>query len=86
MDTFEVEMMDIVFTRYHCLVSYRHSLIQYYNFRMIGECRKKCIPGQYQDGELNKGEAVCARRCGAKLLAAVELISTQLAAQQQQAK
>lgn len=53
---------------------------------MIGECRKKCIPGQYQDGELNKGEAVCARRCGAKLLVAVELISTELAAQQQPQK
>jgi import inner membrane translocase subunit TIM10 len=51
---------------------------------MNDRCREKCIPKTYQDPELNKGEAVCARRCGSKLLAAVRLISTELSQLQQQ--
>jgi import inner membrane translocase subunit TIM10 len=27
---------------------------------------KKCIPGDYREGELNKGESVCLDRCVAK--------------------
>lgn len=76
MDPFEqqIEMMDIIFTQY------LHTLT---NCRMIKQCHKKCIPKTFADGELNKGEAVCAKRCGTKLLAAVELIGLELAAQQQ---
>lgn len=27
---------------------------------------KKCIPGEYREGDLNKGESVCLDRCVAK--------------------
>ncbi|KAL5346276.1 hypothetical protein V496_02164 [Pseudogymnoascus sp. VKM F-4515 (FW-2607)] len=29
-------------------------------------CMKKCIPNDYREGELNKGEGVCIDRCAAK--------------------
>ena len=31
-------------------------------------CQKKCIPTEYREGELNKGESVCLDRCTAKFL------------------
>ena len=31
-------------------------------------CQKKCIPTDYREGELNKGESVCLDRCTAKYL------------------
>lgn len=33
----------------------------------LGEsCTKKCIPGDYREGDLNKGESVCLDRCVSK--------------------
>lgn len=29
-------------------------------------CQQKCIPADYREGELNKGESVCLDRCAAK--------------------
>jgi import inner membrane translocase subunit TIM10 len=29
-------------------------------------CLKKCIPADYREGDLNKGESVCLDRCVAK--------------------
>ncbi|KFX92115.1 hypothetical protein O988_07418 [Pseudogymnoascus sp. VKM F-3808] len=29
-------------------------------------CMKKCIPNDYREGDLNKGEGVCIDRCAAK--------------------
>ncbi|CAN8101165.1 unnamed protein product [Discula destructiva] len=29
-------------------------------------CQQKCIPNDYREGELNKGESVCLDRCAAK--------------------
>lgn len=29
-------------------------------------CTKKCIPGDYREADLNKGESVCLDRCVAK--------------------
>lgn len=29
-------------------------------------CQSKCIPNDYREGELNKGESVCLDRCAAK--------------------
>ena len=29
-------------------------------------CQNKCIPTDYREGELNKGESVCIDRCVAK--------------------
>lgn len=29
-------------------------------------CTKKCIPNEYREGDLNKGESVCLDRCVGK--------------------
>ncbi|KFH41811.1 Mitochondrial import inner membrane translocase subunit-like protein [Hapsidospora chrysogenum ATCC 11550] len=36
--------------------------------RLQNTCQKKCIPTDYREGELNKGESVCLDRCTAKFL------------------
>ncbi|KAG5950480.1 hypothetical protein E4U53_004979 [Claviceps sorghi] len=36
--------------------------------RLQKTCQKKCIPTDYREGELNKGESVCLDRCTAKFL------------------
>jgi mitochondrial import inner membrane translocase subunit TIM10 len=38
-------------------------------------CQKKCIPTDYREGELNKGESVCLDRCTSKYLDAGVKIS-----------
>ncbi|KAA8574767.1 hypothetical protein MFRU_049g00550 [Monilinia fructicola] len=34
--------------------------------KLSQSCIKKCIPKEYREGELNKGEGVCIDRCAAK--------------------
>ncbi|KAL2218785.1 mitochondrial import inner membrane translocase subunit tim10 [Thermoascus aurantiacus ATCC 26904] len=34
--------------------------------RLTESCTKKCIPPDYREGDLNKGESVCLDRCVAK--------------------
>ncbi|KAF3764630.1 mitochondrial import inner membrane translocase subunit TIM10 [Cryphonectria parasitica EP155] len=34
--------------------------------RLNKMCQQKCIPSDYREGELNKGESVCLDRCAAK--------------------
>ncbi|KXT00935.1 hypothetical protein AC578_5724 [Pseudocercospora eumusae] len=34
--------------------------------QLVDTCTKKCIPPQYREGELNKGESVCLDRCVSK--------------------
>ncbi|KAL5339099.1 Tim10/DDP family zinc finger-domain-containing protein [Aspergillus crustosus] len=34
--------------------------------RLTESCTKKCIPPDYREGELNKGESVCLDRCVGK--------------------
>jgi len=34
--------------------------------RLTQSCLKKCIPADYREAELNKGESVCLDRCVAK--------------------
>ncbi|KAL1988016.1 hypothetical protein VTN96DRAFT_1540 [Rasamsonia emersonii] len=34
--------------------------------RLTQSCTKKCIPPDYREGDLNKGESVCLDRCVAK--------------------
>lgn len=36
------------------------------DYRLVDTCTKKCIPNNYREGELNKGESVCLDRCVAK--------------------
>ena len=38
-------------------------------------CTAKCIPKDYREGELNKGESVCLDRCAAKFFEAHMKIS-----------
>lgn len=35
-------------------------------FSLTQSCTKKCIPSDYREGELNKGESVCLDRCVSK--------------------
>jgi mitochondrial import inner membrane translocase subunit TIM10 len=37
-------------------------------YRLQKACQAKCIPTDYREGELNKGESVCLDRCTAKFL------------------
>jgi import inner membrane translocase subunit TIM10 len=34
--------------------------------RLSNSCTKKCIPSEYKEADLNKGESVCLDRCVAK--------------------
>jgi import inner membrane translocase subunit TIM10 len=34
--------------------------------RLVDTCTKKCIPPQYREADLNKGESVCLDRCVSK--------------------
>ncbi|PYH44814.1 Tim10/DDP family zinc finger protein, partial [Aspergillus saccharolyticus JOP 1030-1] len=34
--------------------------------RLTQSCIKKCVPTDYREGDLNKGESVCLDRCVAK--------------------
>ncbi|KAI9837083.1 MAG: protein transporter tim10 [Sarea resinae] len=34
--------------------------------RLTQSCTSKCIPADYREGELNKGESVCLDRCVSK--------------------
>lgn len=33
---------------------------------MTESCTKKCVPADYREGDLNKGESVCLDRCVSK--------------------
>lgn len=46
--------------------------------RMIAMCSLKCVPKDYREGELNKGESVCLDRCAAKFFEAHQVVSQQL--------
>ncbi|OIW24023.1 hypothetical protein CONLIGDRAFT_624293 [Coniochaeta ligniaria NRRL 30616] len=46
--------------------------------RMIQMCTKKCLPTDYREGDLNKGESVCLDRCAAKFFEAHTVVSTAL--------
>ncbi|EMC98796.1 hypothetical protein BAUCODRAFT_53521, partial [Baudoinia panamericana UAMH 10762] len=34
--------------------------------QLVDTCARKCIPPQYRESDLNKGESVCLDRCVAK--------------------
>ena len=33
---------------------------------LVSSCSKKCVPNDYREAELNKGESVCLDRCVSK--------------------
>jgi mitochondrial import inner membrane translocase subunit TIM10 len=51
--------------------------------RLTQACLKKCIPKDYREGELNKGEGVCIDRCAAKFFDVQMKISEILQAEAQ---
>jgi mitochondrial import inner membrane translocase subunit TIM10 len=51
--------------------------------RLTHACLKKCIPKDYREGELNKGEGVCIDRCAAKFFDVQMKISEILQAEAQ---
>lgn len=36
--------------------------------RLASTCTRKCIPKEYREADLNKGESVCIDRCVAKYM------------------
>jgi len=46
--------------------------------RLTKACMTKCIPTEYREGELNKGEGVCIDRCASKFFEVQMKISEQL--------
>jgi import inner membrane translocase subunit TIM10 len=44
--------------------------------RLSNSCTKKCIPMDYKEGELNKGESVCLDRCVSKFFEVNIKVST----------
>ncbi|RCI12419.1 hypothetical protein L249_0185 [Ophiocordyceps polyrhachis-furcata BCC 54312] len=52
--------------------------------RLQRSCQAKCIPTDYREGELNKGESVCLDRCTSKFLDTSMKVSEIMQQQQQQ--
>jgi import inner membrane translocase subunit TIM10 len=51
---------------------------------MTNACQLKCIPSNYREGELTKGESVCLDRCVAKYLDVHERLGKRLTNMSQQ--
>ena len=47
---------------------------------------KKCIPAEYREGDLNKGESVCLDRCVAKFFEVNVKVSEKMGQMQGQAQ
>lgn len=52
--------------------------------RLSRACARKCIPTEYREAELNKGESVCLDRCAAKFFEVHMKVSEIVQEQQQQ--
>ncbi|KAI2630414.1 Tim10/DDP family zinc finger-domain-containing protein [Hypomontagnella submonticulosa] len=52
--------------------------------RLTKACAKKCVPNDYRESELNKGESVCLDRCAAKFFDVHMKVSEQLQQEMQQ--
>ena len=71
----EVELVSDMYKRYgqrqHWMHSYTkmeyEKLVAYSpSSRLTKSCLQKCVPADYREAELNKGESVCLDRCVAK--------------------
>ncbi|KAF3913814.1 hypothetical protein ABW21_db0201297 [Orbilia brochopaga] len=49
--------------------------------RLTGSCFKKCVPKEYRESDLNKGESVCLDRCVAKFFEVNVKVSEQMQSQ-----
>ncbi len=52
---------------------------------MTQSCIKKCVPADYRESDLNKGESVCIDRCVAKFMEVNMKISDKMQSDQQAA-
>ncbi|KAI0015482.1 mitochondrial import inner membrane translocase subunit TIM10 [Xylariomycetidae sp. FL0641] len=52
--------------------------------RLTRACAKKCVPNDYRESDLNKGESVCLDRCAAKFFDVHMKVSELLQQQSQQ--
>ncbi|KAI9892135.1 MAG: protein transporter tim10 [Vezdaea aestivalis] len=50
---------------------------------LMNSCKKKCIPNDYQQPDLNKGESVCLDRCVSKFFEVTRAVSDKMQQQQQ---
>ncbi len=71
----EVEMVSDMFNRYlsplplsfsSYMYNYNNILVLMVMKRLSQSCTKKCIPPEYREADLNKGESVCLDRCVSK--------------------
>ncbi|KAL8797888.1 MAG: hypothetical protein Q9195_000240 [Heterodermia aff. obscurata] len=53
--------------------------------RLNQSCTKKCIPPDYREADLNKGESVCLDRCVAKFFDVTMKVSEKMQTDQQKA-
>lgn len=51
--------------------------------RLNESCTKKCVPPDYRESELNKGESVCLDRCVAKFFDVTMKVSDKFQREQQ---
>jgi len=49
--------------------------------RLTSSCFKKCVPKDYRENDLNKGESVCMDRCVSKFFEVNVKVSEQMQAQ-----
>ncbi|CAJ2500285.1 Uu.00g031380.m01.CDS01 [Anthostomella pinea] len=52
--------------------------------RLTKACAKKCVPNDYREADLNKGESVCLDRCAAKFFDVHMKVSEHLQQESQQ--
>ncbi|EXJ89825.1 hypothetical protein A1O3_02892 [Capronia epimyces CBS 606.96] len=53
-------------------------LVQEMFHKSVASCKKKCVPNDYREAELNKAESVCLDRCMAKFIEVNMQISDKL--------
>ena len=68
----EVEMISDMFNRYTTLqstfsITREPPLTKIPPTRLVQSCTQKCIPNDYRESDLNKGESVCLDRCVSKM-------------------
>lgn len=64
----EMEMIAEMMNRYYSTKPHRFSknTTDAVIIRLNQSCVKKCVPPEYREGDLNKGESVCLDRCVSK--------------------
>ena len=87
----EMDLVTDMFNKFDLLFHFPFPAHNYFNLlivcigRLQQACMKKCIPKEYREGELNKGEGVCIDRCAAKFFD-VQMKISELLQQETQAK